>query len=63
MAPSLTCKHEISDKILVFWSPYFIALQVFDDREEGEYHICKKSIISGSHDFQTGFEEIETTMR
>ena len=33
MALSLTCKHEISDKILVFWSPYFIALQVFDDRE------------------------------
>lgn len=30
MALSLTCKHKISDKILVLWSPYFLVLQVFD---------------------------------
>ena len=33
MALSLTCKHKISNKILVLWSPYFLALQVLDDLE------------------------------
>ena len=33
MALSLTCKHEISNKILVLWSPYFLVLQVFNDLE------------------------------